>query len=49
MKRVNEKGKVCVTMAQMKSGHCAKSGYYEKRIGLNEEALYEKCGEEEGK
>ena len=46
---MNGKRKVCATMAQMKSWHCAKSRYYEKRIGVNEEALCEKCKEEEGK
>ena len=36
-----------VTMAQMRSGHCAKSKYYKKRIGVSEEAVCVDCGEEE--
>ena len=38
---------VNVTMAHVKSGHCAKSKYYKKRIGVSEEAVCVDCGEEE--
>ena len=45
--RVNGERMVSVTMDQMRSGHCAKSKYYKKRIGVSEEAVCVDCGEEE--
>ena len=47
--RVNGERMVSVTMAQMRSGHYAKSKYYKKRIGVSEEAVCVDCGEEEEK
>ena len=37
--RVNGERMVSVTMTQMRSGHCAKSKYYKKRIGVSKEAF----------
>ena len=37
--RVNGERMVSVTMAQMRSGYCAKRKYYKKRIGVSEEAV----------
>ena len=46
---VNGEIMVSVTMTQMRSGHCAKSKYYKKIIGVSEEAECVDCGEEEEK
>ncbi|MEL7306976.1 MAG: reverse transcriptase domain-containing protein [Pseudomonadota bacterium] len=38
-----------VLMAQLRAGHCPKTAYYQKRIGLREEAVCRRCGAEEVK
>ena len=45
--RVHGERMVSVTMARMRSGHCAESNYYKKRIEVSEEAVCVDCGEEE--
>ena len=47
--RLNGERMVSVIMAQMRSGHCAKSEYYKKRIGVSGEAECVDCEEEEEK
>ena len=41
--------KMAVLLAQLRSGHCAKTPYYRKRIGLTKDGKCVKCGEEEEK
>jgi ribonuclease HI len=38
-----------VTMAQLRSGHCAKTNYWRCRVGLQESARCPDCGEDEEK
>ena len=47
--RLNGERMASVLMAHTRSGHCAKSKYYKKRIGVSEEAVCVDCGDEEEK
>ena len=38
-----------VLVTQLRAGHCPSTAYYRQRVGLQEEAVCERCGEEEGK
>ena len=38
-----------VTLTQLRAGHCPRTAYYRKRIGVAEDATCRRCGEEEEK
>ena len=43
------KRKEQVLLAQLRAGHCPKTRYYQKRVGISEDGRCERCGEEEEK
>ena len=49
IKRKAQDRKTSVILAQLRTGHCSRTKYYQHRIGMTEDNTCEDCGEAEGK